>query len=86
MAIAAHQQAIEDAMFQGTIARILVQRQPQIATRPTYQGRDPVTGLRIVQDADGGKSFGNYPSNSMPADLVGVPGRLTPGTLLSKPA
>lgn len=58
---------------------------PLLTSRPiaTYGGRDPSTGQRIVQLADGGIDRGNYLSDSEPAAVpqyqpgsLGVPGYL----------
>lgn len=52
-----------------------------------YQRRDRTTGDRLLQQADGGRAYGSYLSNSRPGETVALlPGSLSrQGRLLSRP-
>jgi hypothetical protein len=45
---------------------------PGAGTVVTYATRDPITGARIVEAADGGRQIAQYLSNSAPDDVLAL--------------
>jgi hypothetical protein len=58
--------------YQQQYQQLQAMPKPGAGSVVSYGTRDPVTGLRIVQTADGGQQMAQYLSNTAPSGVLAV--------------
>jgi hypothetical protein len=58
--------------YQQQYRQLQTRIEPGAGTVVSYGTRDPVTGLRVVTTADGGRQMAQYLSNAVPSGVLAV--------------
>ena len=64
--------SINRIRYQQQIQQLKAVRSVNISNMAVYESRDKLTGLRVVQTADGGIGMVTYISNSIPTPIVAL--------------